>query len=283
VKPVTAAALLAFGREKLRVSGNAQPGLDARILLQHALGCDHAGLISVMTNFLEASQIRSYSAMLERRCRHEPVWRIIGKRSFYGLELAISPDVLDPRPETELLVDRILGDYAKDDRLLFADIGTGSGAIAIALLRHLPHSECIAVDINAQALEIALGNAQSLGVAERFKPHKSNYLEALDTRFDFIVTNPPYITSAAIAGLEPEVCSFDPLIALDGGADGLDAYRTIFADAKTRLVDGGKLYLEIGAGQYQACQKIAYNNGWRSIDVFQDLCGINRVIVAAMQ
>ncbi len=256
---------------------------DARLLLQHFAEIDRAGLISREGDLAPAEIIKRYETAIVRRAAGEPVSRIVGERAFYGLTFKVTPDVLDPRPETEVLVERVLA--AVDDRqarLRFADIGTGSGAIAVALLVHLPQARCVAVDISRAALEVASTNARVHGVADRLEPHESSFVEGLAGKFDFIVSNPPYIPAGDISELSREVREHDPLAALDGGADGLDAYRALLAGAGALIAADGGLYLEVGAGQAKAVGELAVTGGWRVDDVVADLAGIDRVVVARM-
>jgi release factor glutamine methyltransferase len=276
----TAQALLAGAVTALRSAGADRPERDARILLQHAMATDHAGLIVALPELVDRAAVERFDAMIARRCRREPVWRIVGRREFFGLDLMLSPDVLDPRPETELLVECVLRDHEADKPYLFADVGTGSGAIAVALLRQMRRARCISIDISAAALEIAVLNAQSLRVAERMAPYRSDFLSGIDQRFDFIVSNPPYVETAAIKRLAPEVRNYDPHLALDGGDDGLDAYRAILAQSGSRLVNGGRLYLEFGAGQCFSLQQLAAAANWQETAIFPDLNGIDRVMRA---
>lgn len=260
-----------------------EAALDARLLLQHVAEIDRAGLISREGDLVPTETVARYEAAIARRAAGEPVSRIVGERAFFGLTFKVTSDVLDPRPETEVLVERVLSDL--DDRqapLRFADIGTGSGAIAVALLAHMPQARCVAVDISQAALDVASANARAHGVAGRFEPRQGSFVEGLAGSFDFMVSNPPYIPAGDISGLSREVREHDPLAALDGGADGLDAYRALLASAGGLIGPGGGLYLEIGAGQAGRIGELAVAGGWRVDDVVSDLSGIDRVVVARM-
>ncbi|MCB1465531.1 MAG: peptide chain release factor N(5)-glutamine methyltransferase [Nitratireductor sp.] len=271
---------LAVASAKLAGAGIATAALDARLLLQHADGCGHAALISRMVDKAPAETLQAYETMVTRRLGGEPVSRIVGRREFFGLDFAVTPAVLDPRPETELLVERVLGD--REDRqaaLVFADVGTGSGAITIALLVHLPQARCMAIDVSADALGVAADNARANGVGDRIEFVRASYLEGIAGPFDFVVSNPPYIAGREIATLEREVREHDPRLALDGGEDGLDAYRALLGQAGASLKSGGRLYLEIGKGQADAIAALAAERGWRLDGVIADLAGIERVLV----
>ncbi|HSO47401.1 MAG TPA: peptide chain release factor N(5)-glutamine methyltransferase [Rhizobiaceae bacterium] len=276
----TVADLMARGEAVLAQAGIAQPRLDARLLLQHVLGVDHAGLISRFDRPADGKAAAFFEASIARRSGGEPVSRIRGEREFYGLPLRISPAVLDPRPETELLVDRVLADHPeRTARDRFADIGTGSGAIALALLANLPAAAGVALDISTQALEVALENAQALGFDNRFEAVHSDYLAGATGKFHFIVSNPPYIPANEIGGLSREVREHDPLAALSGGGDGLDAYRAILSQAANHLAGSGRLYLELGSGQSGQVAVVARENHWVVCGVYQDLAAIERVMV----
>lgn len=263
----------------LRQSGIKDAELDARLLLQHVIGCGHGELISRYSNKLHAVEAETHLALVQRRAGGEPVYRIIGQREFHGNLFEIGPDVLDPRPETELLVDEIVADVDANAELHFADLGTGSGAIGISLLKLLPHSSCVAIDISQAALAVASGNAAQNDVAARFDAVHSDFFTALDDVFDFIVSNPPYIRKSEMGELDVEVRLHDPLIALDGGTDGLDAYRVIFSNAEKYLRAGGKIYVEIGVDQLDSCAELAETLGWYVVRTRKDYAGLPRILV----
>jgi release factor glutamine methyltransferase len=271
---------LVEGEAALSHAGIAQPRLDARLLLQNVLGRSHASLLSGMDDAVSAEEAAKYHGMIERRAAGEPVSRITQRREFYGLSFLVTPAVLDPRPETELIVDAVLADTPdKRASLRFADIGTGSGAIALALLANLPNATCLVLEISPQALAVAERNAEDLGLQERFQARVSDYLSEASGTFDFMVSNPPYIAAKEIPGLDREVRDHDPVLALVGGEDGLDAYRAILDQAAAYLNADGRLYLEIGAGQREAVESIAARNGWAVDKVHRDLAGIERTLV----
>lgn len=273
---------IAVAAQRLAAAGIEQSRLDARLLMQHASGFTHAELIAHMADAPGRQVSDGFAAAVERRLAGEPVHRIIGRREFYGLELTVSPAVLDPRPETEILVARVLNDHAdRNEPLYFADVGTGSGAIAIALLANLAESRCLAIDISGDALSIARENACAHGLEARMELVAGNYLKGVDGNFDFIVSNPPYVRSGEIGGLAREVRNHDPHVALDGGADGLVAYRALMRDAAPLLNPSGRLYLEIGEDQAGDCSKLAGTMGWQVTDVVADLAGKDRVLVVS--
>ena len=269
--------------DQLRKANIESPELDARVLIGHALGLDHTGLAAAATqqiSDLTATQIERFAA---RRIAREPVARIVGEKEFWGLRLAVTPAVLVPRPETETVVELALvqlGEIARTRALRIADLGTGSGAILLALLSEFPNARGIGADIAADALDVARSNAQHLGLSTRADLIVSDYGAALDGPFDLIVSNPPYIASAEIATLAPEVREHDPRLALDGGADGLGAYRAIAADAPRLLAPSGHLIVEIGAGQERAVADLFAAEGLAIVATRHDLSGIARAIAA---
>jgi release factor glutamine methyltransferase len=257
--------------------------LDARVLIGHALGLDHAGLISAAARPLAAADAAQVESFARRRLAGEPVARITGMREFWGLPFIVTADVLVPRPETETVVETALAltgpDRAAAPRIL--DIATGSGAILLALLSELPNAQGVGTDIDQAALGVARRNAALLGVADRAEFIASNYGAAIGDRFELVVSNPPYIASSKIATLAREVRDHDPRHALDGGTDGLSAYRAIAADAMRLLAPGGHLVLEIGQGQENDVAQLLTDAELILMgEPRRDLAGIARVLVA---
>jgi release factor glutamine methyltransferase len=219
---------------------------------------------------------------LARRIAHEPVYRILGHRAFYGLDLRLSPATLEPRPDTEALVDLCLpflrGRVAAGNcRIL--DLGTGTGAIALALLSQIPEATAVGTDISAQALETAAANADINGMKDRFDPIVSDWFSAIEGQFSLIVSNPPYIPTEDIGMLAPEVRDHDPAKALDGGTDGLNAYRRIAAGAAGHLEAGGRVAVEVGFDQRRAVSAIFEASGLAPIESARDLCGHERALM----
>ena len=212
-----------------------------------------AQLLAQSDRILEPREIAAVSALAARRLKREPVSRILGRKEFWSLTLDVTPDVLVPRPDTETVVeaalDHVAGGGLRLENLRILDIGTGTGALVLALLQELPNARGVATDLSAAALEVARGNAERLKLASRCAFVVCNVADGLQGRFDLIVSNPPYIARGAIASLDPEVRDYDPRLALDGGADGLDAYRAIASGAPSLLAPGGRLIVELGAGQ----------------------------------
>ena len=256
--------------------------IDARVLTAHALKLSRAQLISQSDRELEPREIDALSARAARR--REPVSRILGEREFWGLRFTINSAVLDPRPETETLVEAALdwatSNQTRNEALRILDIGTGSGALLLALLSELPAAIGVATDKSVDALMAARTNAHRLGFVERCIFVATNYAAALRGPFDLIVSNPPYIARDEIARLAPEVRNYDPILALDGGIDGLNAYRVIVNDAPRLLAPRGRLILELGKGQGEAVAEIAKNAGLSVAPPHADLAGISRALCA---
>jgi release factor glutamine methyltransferase len=227
--------------------------LDARILIGTVLGLDLTGLIASANRLVTAAEAARLEDLIRRRLDGEPVARILGHKEFWGLPLQLSAATLVPRPDTETVVELALemlrAAALGDHQLRIADIGTGSGAILLALLSELPEACGFGTDISVLALRTASANAAALGLADRAAFVACDYAAALSGTFDLIVSNPPYIRSAEIAGLATEVREHDPLSALDGGADGLDAYRALIPQTARLLAPRGVLVVEIGQGQ----------------------------------
>jgi len=269
--PETLQGLIAEARRKLMAAGIETAALDARLLLQHAAGVSHEALIAAPERPVEAGTAARFRGFLNRRLNHEPVSRILGEREFYGRVFVVTPAVLDPRPDTETLIDEALAKAGSAPLIL--DLGTGSGAIAVTMLAERPAARGVATDLSAAALAVARDNALRLGVADRLTLVHGSWFDGIVGRFDLILSNPPYIPLAEIAGLAPEVREFDPLRALDGGPDGLSAYRRIAAGALSHLAAGGRVIVEIGAGQEAGIGGIFAEQGLREIGRRRDLAG----------
>ncbi|MBR1180000.1 peptide chain release factor N(5)-glutamine methyltransferase [Bradyrhizobium sp. KB893862 SZCCT0404] len=236
---------------RLQAAGIEEAGLDARLLVGAALELDLTGLVTQAARRLTAEETARLEAYAQRRIAGEPVARILGTREFWGLPLRLSDATLVPRPDTETVVERALELFRerKIQQPRIADIGTGSGAILLALLHEIPDAFGVGTDLSLTALGTARGNAASLGLGNRSGFVACSYLAALSGPFDLIVSNPPYIPSAEIPKLSIEVREHDPHLALDGGNDGYDAYRALIPQAAERLVPGGALIVEAGQGQ----------------------------------
>lgn len=268
---------------EFRGCGIESPELDARILVGHALGLDHAALAAAASRALNAAEQIAIAALAQRRMAREPVARIIGVKEFWSLPLRVSAATLVPRPETETVVaaalDVIERRGARSRPLCIADLGTGSGAILLALMSELPAACGIGTDRSTGALGVARDNARRLGI-NTARLVACDIAAALRGPFDLIVSNPPYIASAEIAGLAPEVRDFDPRAALDGGPDGLAFYRAIAAVAPALLVPGGALVVELGAGQAPAVAALWAAAGLAPAALRHDLSGVPRALCA---
>lgn len=275
--PDQLARLLAEGTQRLKAAGCDTPVLDARLLLQAASGLSREDLVLGPDRLLSPGQKAAYESFLARRERYEPVSRILGEREFYGRPFAVTPDTLDPRPDTETLIEAALAAMAGDARLL--DLGTGTGAIAVTLLAERPGATGIATDLSPGALAVANLNAGRLGVADRLSLLQGNWFEPVTGRFDIILSNPPYIPAGDIEGLSPDVRNFDPALALLGGYDGLDPYRIIASGAAPHLVAGGNVLVEIGAGQAGDVTAIFARHGFAAAGRHRDLGGHERCLV----
>lgn len=272
---------LALARRRLAEAGIADAAADARILVAQTLGMDRTALLLRAGDPVADDAARELEHRIARREAGEPVHRILGRRAFFDHVFALSPETLEPRPDTEILVDLAAAELTRrfaGAPFVFADIGTGSGAIAVSLLALLPASRCVAIDLSEGALRTARGNAEDAGVASRFHPLRSDYLAALGGPVDAVVSNPPYIESDAIAALAREVRDHDPRLALDGGPDGLTAYREIVRQAGALLRPGGDLFLEIGMGQGAAVRQLAAYRGFGFHRAAADLSGTERAL-----
>jgi release factor glutamine methyltransferase len=269
--------------EKFRAAGFDAPELDARILVGHALGLDHTALAAAAARSLANTEQAAIAALGQRRLAHEPVARIVGEKEFWSLRFLIDGTTLVPRPETETVVEAALAaleaDGLRAEQLRIADLGTGSGALLLALLAELPGAFGIGTDISGGALRLARANAQRLRI-DRAHFVACDLAAALGGPFDLIVSNPPYVATSDIAGLAPEVRDFDPRTALDGGTDGLNFYRKIAATVPMLLRPGGILAVELGAGQARPVADLFAAAGLAPLPVRTDLSGKPRALIA---
>lgn len=270
---------------RLREAGIESPELDARLLIGEVLRLDLTGLAGAARRALSPAEAEAAWAVTARRLRGEPVARILGRKEFWNLTLLVSPATLVPRPETETVVEAALAALPKDGRdarLDICDIGTGGGAILLALLSELGGARGVGTDLSEAALATARANARALGLADRAHFVRCDYAAALRGPFDLVVSNPPYIRSAEIADLAPEVRDFDPRGALDGGEDGLRAYRALAREAPRLLRAGGRVIVEVGGNQAGEVAAIFAGAGLFPSDApRRDLGGVDRVVIAA--
>ncbi|MDI6025725.1 peptide chain release factor N(5)-glutamine methyltransferase [Corticibacterium sp. UT-5YL-CI-8] len=275
--------VLREARRRLSEAGVAGAALDARLLVEHFTGTTRSQAITDPT--LPVHGVEPLFGAVERRIAGEPLHRILGFREFYGLKLELSRETLEPRPDTETLVDAVLpfvrevSERRGGCRVL--DLGTGTGAILLAVLSVCPKASGWGVDISADAVATATRNADQLGLSNRFSVIQSNWFEKISNLYDVIVSNPPYVSSQQIEGLQQEVRYFDPVRALDGGADGLDHYRIIAERSPAHLAQGGLIALEIGHDQKADVTVIFVSHGWNLVEALADLGGNDRVLLFA--
>ncbi|AEQ52890.1 methylase of polypeptide chain release factors [Pelagibacterium halotolerans B2] len=268
-------------RDDLALKGVMTAALDAQLLVRHVLNLDATGLIASETDPFPEDKTQALKDLVTRRLAGEPLARIRGFQEFYGLEFGLNAATLIPRPETEMLVDFGLAALKNRPAPAIVDLGTGTGCIVLSLLANLPDAKGVGIDISTDALEQARANAEALGLGGRFEARQGNWFSGLgDERFDFIVSNPPYIASATIETLEPGVKTFDPMAALDGGEDGLGPYRIIAAQALYHLVPGGALALETGFDQGHMVNELLSSAGFCDIVIAKDLAGHHRMVTA---
>ena len=285
---ISAGGLVQSMTQQLAKAGCLSPRLDARLLLQHAYatvyGRAYANTPAKQYAYdlmVDAAVQTECAGLLTRRMAGEPISRIRGTREFWSLDFALSPQCLDPRADSETLVAAAIEVLNKTASPLIIDYGTGSGCLLIAILSEIPQARGIGLDCAAGAIATATSNAEALGVGGRTRMLVSHWCDALgeaDPKPDMIIANPPYIASDAIAGLAPEVRLYDPHLALDGGGDGLAAWRAILPRIQKRLADNGTALVEIGAGQKSAVVGLAKQHGLNYIQEWCDLAGIVRVL-----
>lgn len=278
--------MLAEARRRFTEAGIVDAATNARLLVAGLLKQSSTELLTRSAEKLSPEQIEVIFKAMERRLDHEPVHRILGEREFYGLPLCLSAETLEPRPDTEILVDTVLPylqDLAKiHDHLHILDIGTGTGAICLALLSECSDASGVGSDISADALGTARSNAERNGLQDRFQAIQSRWFDNIHGSFHAIVSNPPYIASKVIHDLAPEVTKFDPVAALDGGPDGLDAYKAIAKDAARFMRPDGVLGLEIGYDQRNDVTAIFEAKGFRCLKSVKDYGQNDRALVFAL-
>jgi release factor glutamine methyltransferase len=277
------AEALASLKERFELRGIENAAREARIGLCAASGLSQADLIAGPRKPLGSAAPR-IEAFAARRAAGEPLSRILGQREFWGLTFAISPHALDPRPETETVVEAAIGIFGdrRNERLRILDLGVGSGALLCALLVEFPVSSGVGVDVSAGAAEVARGNVEACGLSPRVEIRVGSWMRDLEGPFDLIVSNPPYIATADLPWLPREVRDFDPWIALDGGFDGLAAYRLIMPGSRSLLAPRGWLIAEFGAGQAADVTAIAKECGFAEVIVYKDLAALDRVVAARL-
>ena len=273
---MTVQELLTASQAKLRECGISDPVRDARLLLADCLELRTQNLNLLDNSCISEIKISKFWRMINERCKRKPVSKILGYRSFWGRDFEINENVLDPRGDTETLIELIL-DCNFENML---ELGTGSGAIAITILAERPEVTCVATDISQYALNTARTNSKRHGVQSRLKLLYSNWFDKISGSFDIIVSNPPYISSEEYAQLSAEVLKYDPKISLTLGGDGLEAYREILSQALEKLSKNGHIFLEIGYTQANAVGHLFKEAGFQQIKVHKDLGSRDRVISA---
>ena len=268
-------------QKRLKAAAIDSPAIDARLLLEAATGATRADILTDPYRELTAEQEATLDACLDKREKRMPVARILGRKGFWKLLLNLSEHVLIPRPETECLVDMVLKAYPEGESFSIADLGTGSGAILLSILSERPAAKGLGTDISEEALAVARDNAAHLGIAARAAFLRTSWGDGLhDGGFDVVVSNPPYIRSDVIPTLEPEVKNHDPMLALDGGSSGLDAYEALAPEIFRLLKPGGRTWLEIGFDQSADVEKLMKSAGFEDVATYLDLSNLPRVVAA---
>ena len=264
---------------KLKTGRIDSPAIDARLLLEAASGASRMDILTDPYRVITDDQLSAYEAMVERRLRREPVSRIIGKKGFWKIMLNVTPDVLSPRPDTETLMDVAMLAFARNEAFEAIDLGTGSGAILLALLAERPAAKGVGTDISSEALAVAKENAANLDLNDRAVFLRTEWAAGFgDASFDLVLSNPPYSPTDHIATLDPEVRDHDPHLALDGGPDGLQAYRDLAPEVKRILKPGGVFAVEIGWDQGPQVKELFEAAGFTDVKIIKDLGERDRVV-----
>ena len=279
--PDTLVSVWQAARDRLIAAGVDSPVLDARLLLEAGAGVTRLEIITEPRRVLSETQIAAVEALVVRRVAREPVSHIVGRKAFWTLDLNVTPAVLTPRPETEFLVEAALKFLPPTAPARILDLGVGSGAVLLAVLAERQLASGIGLDISSEALAVGEGNAAMLKLDNRVEFHHGDWTASFAEQFDLVLSNPPYIPSAEIEGLAPEVSRHEPRVALDGGRDGLDAYRAIIGRLADWLKPGGAFAFEVGKGQAEAVERLMAEAGYRVLEGRRDLAGILRVVRGA--
>ena len=273
----------------LAPAGIAEPRREARLLLAAATGLSQAQLVAEPRRPLDEAAAERLAELARRRESREPLSRILGRREFWSLSFALGPETLDPRPDSETLIEAALAwlgpsrGRAEGTMLKILDLGTGTGCLLLALLSELPRAEGLGIDTQPGAVAIARANAEALGLGARARFRTGDWGRGIGERFDVIFCNPPYVPAVEIARLEPEVARFDPWLALSGGSDGLDSYRALALQLPDLLAGEGRAFIELGFGQAEAAARLFETGGLQAVDCQSDLAGIPRCLVLGQQ
>jgi release factor glutamine methyltransferase len=278
---LTIADALLEASQVLRNGGVAEARREAGSLLSYVIGRDRTFVISHAEDCLSEAEVAALQNAVERRATGEPLQYITGFQNFYGREFKVTPSVLIPRPETELLVEAALQIIKEDDPVVICDVGTGSGCIAVTILCERPKARAFALDISPAAIEVAKENAMRQLVTDRVEFWLSDCFASLDKeqKFEVVLSNPPYVAADVVAGLQREVRDHEPQIALTPGGDGLAIIRRLLLDSPSNLKPGGYLVMEIGFDQGEAVQRLVDQNIWHLVEIRPDLQGIPRIVV----
>lgn len=264
--------------KKLEQEGILTSKLDVKILLSFLLDIDSKELIMYFNQHIDRKFINNFEQLLKRRLNREPIANIVNKKSFWSYDFFVNENVLTPRSDSEILVEAVLSNYNNmNENLNILDLGTGSGCLILSLLKMYKNATGLAIDISDKALQVAKQNAKNLKV-ENIKFLKNNWNDNIEDKFDIIISNPPYIPTKEIKELEPEVNKFNPLLALDGGEDGLNCYRYLAKSLDKNLKENTKIFLEIGKNQEKDIEKIFNENGYKLLKIYKDLAEINRIL-----
>jgi release factor glutamine methyltransferase len=267
-------------RKRLEAVGIDSPVIDARLLVEAAAEATRVDIIADPHRLLSDDQEQTLEAYVARRERREPVSHILGRKGFWKIMVGVTRDVLTPRPDTETLVDLALKTFPEGRVFNILDLGVGSGAILLAILAERPGAKGLGVDVSEEALAVARENAANLGLAGRVALLRGDWTQGLaEASFDLVVSNPPYIPTQDIEGLQPEVSRYEPRLALDGGPDGLDAYRILVPEILRVVKPGGRFLVEIGFDQAEAVQALFKSAGAKEIVTIKDLANKDRVIM----
>ena len=268
--------LYQFTKDQLKNAGMDTPALDARLLVCHVLEMTHEQFVLSDDRELSVDEIQQIEKIIQQRISGKPVAKIIGQKEFYSRNFKTTTDTLDPRPDSETLIETVL-DHKYDNPLIL-DLGTGTGCLVLTLLAEIPKARAIAVDQSVAALSVAKENAWMTGVEDRVVFVQSDWFKEVVGKFDIIISNPPYIPEQDIEGLSKEVRLYDPMAALTGGADGLDPYRLIIPQLPDFLKPGGLAAFEVGKGQAEDVADMLTTTGFSTVNINKDLAGIGRIV-----